>query len=395
MIICADDVVGTLESRIAEKVGPQRFNVWFRNATRFTITESYLRVSAPNPFVGEWIERHFADVIREAAAEVTGQPLTLSFDIDPALAKGLGKKQPDRQVDYVANNPERLAREKRRNGDLPRSPKLKGKLEDFVVGPSNRLAHAAAVSVIERPATDYNPLFIHGGCGLGKTHLLQAICNALAERTPDFRWRYVYGEEFTNDFVFATKAREMSTFRERYRNLDLLVIDDVHYFANKKATQEAFLATFNSIEAAGKQIVLASDAHPKMIGHFSDSLVSRFVAGMVVRIDSPDVSVRAEVLRRRAAKLRVEIGEQLEADPAVGLRKRLLRGERVDAHVEYLYTGGLVVVLVLTEPFKLIRSATREAERVEHQNDRVAAQFAQLDRFVAMRRQRKVRRFDA
>jgi chromosomal replication initiator protein len=103
----------------------------------------------------------------------------------------------------------------------------------------------------------------------------------------------------------------MSTFRERYRNLDLLVIDDVHYFANKKATQEAFLATFNSIEAAGKQIVLASDAHPKMIGHFSDSLVSRFVAGMVVRIDSPDVSVRAEVLRRRAAKLRVEIGEQV------------------------------------------------------------------------------------
>ena len=309
MIICADDVVGKLESRIAEKVGPQRFNVWFKNATRFTITDSYLRVSAPNPFVGEWIERHFADVIREAAIEVTGQPLTLSFAIDPALAKGLGKKQPDRQVDYVANNPERLAREKRRNGDLLRSPKLKGRLEEFVVGPSNRLAQAAAVSVIERPATDYNPLFIHGGCGLGKTHLLQAICNALADRIPDIRWRYVYGEEFTNDFVFATKAREMSTFRERYRNLDLLVIDDVHYFANKKATQEAFLATFNAIEAAGKQIVLASDAHPKMIGHFSDSLVSRFVAGMVVRIDSPDVSVRAEVLRRKAAKLRVEIGE--------------------------------------------------------------------------------------
>ena len=363
MIICADDVVSTLESRIAEKVGPQRFNVWFRNATRFTITESYLRVSAPNPFVGEWIERHFADVIREAAAEVTGQPLTLSFDIDPALAKGLGKKQPDRQVDYVANNPERLAREKRRNGDLPRSPTLKGKLEEFVVGPSNRLAHAAAVSVIERPATDYNPLFIHGGCGLGKTHLLQAICNALAERTPDFRWRYVYGEEFTNDFVFATKAREMSTFRERYRNLDLLVIDDVHYFANKKATQEAFLATFNSIEAAGKQIVLASDAHPKMIGHFSDSLVSRFVAGMVVRIDSPDVSVRAEVLRRRAAKLRVEIGEPVIMYVAENFRANIRELEgallKVVAHAQ---VSNQPITLPLAE--RAIRDLVRQTAPV-------------------------------
>ena len=309
MITCAEDAVSSLESRIADKLGPQRFSVWFKNATRFTFTEDYLRVSAPNHFVGEWIERHFSSVISEAAFEVTGQDYTLSFAIDPALARSLGKKQPDRQVDFVANNPERLAREQRRGGLRPPRATLKGKLEDFVVGPSNRLAHAAAVSVIERPASEYNPLFVHGGCGLGKTHLLQAICNALSEGHPDLRWRYVSGEEFTNDYVYSIKAHEESVFRSRYRDLDVLVIDDVHYFANKRATQAEFLHTFKAIDAAGKQIVLASDAHPKMIGHFSDSLVSRFLSGMVVRIDSPDATVRAEVLRRRAARLKVEVSE--------------------------------------------------------------------------------------
>jgi chromosomal replication initiator protein len=123
------------------------------------------------------------------------------------------------------------------------------------------------------------------------------------------RWRYVSGEEFTNDYVYSIKAHEEGAFRSRYRDLDVLVIDDVHYFANKRATQAEFLQTFRAIDAAGKQLVLASDAHPKMIGHLSDSLVSRFVAGMVVRIDSPDLEVRANVLRRRAARLKVDISD--------------------------------------------------------------------------------------
>ena len=149
VITCAEDTVARIESRIAEKVGPQRYNVWFKNATRFTFTDDYLRVSAPNHFVSEWIERHFAEVIGEVAREVTGNDFVLSFAIDPHLARGLGKRQPDRQVEFVANNPERLARQQRRDGSPPPRPKLKGRLEDFVVGLSNRLAHAAAMSVVE------------------------------------------------------------------------------------------------------------------------------------------------------------------------------------------------------------------------------------------------------
>jgi chromosomal replication initiator protein len=267
-----------------------------------------LRVSTPNHFVGEWIERHFSADIVEAAKEVTGQEFSLCFVTDPNLAKTLGKKQPDKQLEFVAKHPERVARESRRAAATgPRV--LRGKIDEFVTGASNRLAYAAAVSVIDSPGGQYNPLFVHGGCGLGKSHLLQSICNGWKERHRTLRWLYVTGEEFTNDYVMAVRAREMSAFYARYRDLDALVIDDVHFLANKKATQEGFLQTVKAIDAASKQIVLASDAHPKMIGQFSDSLVSRFVSGMVVRIESPDLEVRTKFLRQRAARLGASISD--------------------------------------------------------------------------------------
>ncbi|MGB2986309.1 MAG: chromosomal replication initiator protein DnaA [Phycisphaerae bacterium] len=363
VITCAEDSVSLVESRIACKVGPQRFNVWFKNATRFTFTEDYLRVSAPNHFVVEWIERHFANVIGEAAREITGRDFTLSFAIDPALAKGLGKKQPDRQVDYVANNPERLARQQKRSGSLPVTPHLKGKLADFVVGVSNRMAYAAARQVIESPANHYNPLFIHGGCGLGKTHLLQAICSGLRERHPQLRWRYVSGEEFTNDYVYSIKARETDAFHKRYRDLDALIIDDVHFLANKRATQEEFLHTIKAIDAAEKQIVLASDAHPKMIGHFSESLVSRFLSGMVVRVESPDLEVRVGVLRQRAKRLKVDISDPILMHIAENFRANIreLEGALLKV-VAQAHVTGQPITLSLAE--RAIRDLVRQTAPV-------------------------------
>ncbi len=309
MIVCAQDWRAQLEARISEQVGPKRFNVWFKNVAEFEFSESVLRVSVANQFVGDWIERHFRDVIAKAAADVAGRSLEIAFSTDPSLAGRLGRKQPDRQVAYLAGNPERVAREHRRNGSLPTVQPLRLTMDDFVIGQSNRIAHAAALSVVETPGSLYNPLFIHGGCGLGKTHLLQAICNGVRDRNNGCRWRYVTGEEFTNDYVYSVKAREQDAFRQRYRHLDVLVIDDVHFFANKRATQEEFLHTFNAIASCGKQIVLSSDAQPKMIGHLSEHVVSRLCAGMVVRIDSPDLELRKEILRRRASRLNVKIPE--------------------------------------------------------------------------------------
>ena len=176
-------------------------------------------------------------------------------------------------------------------------PKLRHDLDNFIVGPSNQLAYNTACYVSEFPGSNYNPLFIHGDCGLGKTHLLQGLCKKFISHHPTKRWLYMTGEEFTNEFLSALRNNKLDAFRRKMRDLDLLVIDDVHFLGGKKATQEEFLHTFNAIEAMGKQVVMASDNHPKLIEEFGESLVNRFVSGMVVRIDPPNYQTRCLVLR--------------------------------------------------------------------------------------------------
>ncbi len=320
MIVCAQDPISRLESNIADKLGPQRYKVWFKNATRFTLSDGYLRVGVPNLFIGGWIENHFVDTIAEAAEEVIGNRPEICFSIDPALAKRMRKKQPDSQVAFAANNPEREARRRLRSGTAPQPRALKGRLEDFVVGDSNQMAFVAAQTVADQPGTRYNPLFIHGGCGLGKTHLLQGVCNHITQTRPELVCRFVSGEDFTNQFVFAVKGGNRDSFQRRYRHVDVLVIDDIHFFANKRATQEEFLHTYNAIDAAGKQVVMSSDAHPKMIGHLSESLVTRFVSGMVVKVESPDFETRAEILRRRARRMSFHVQEPVIEYVANGVR---------------------------------------------------------------------------
>jgi chromosomal replication initiator protein len=304
----ADNTIVEIRGRIAQKLGSQRFNLWFKNSTRLELTDGYLEVGVPNPFIGGWIENHFTDQIAEAAREVTGKDLQISFMINPSLAGGIRKSELDNQAKVMHQPPTR--RRRLGDGESQRDLRqLRGRLESFVVGPSNQMAYSAAMNVVEATATRYNPLFVHGGCGLGKTHLLQGIANALIERQPQLRWAYLSGEEFTNRFLTALRHTELESFRNRLRHLDVLIIDDVHFLANKKATQEEFLHTFNAIDAAGKQVVMASDSHPKLIGQLSASLVNRFVSGMVVKIDPPEFVTRCRILKHRAAQMRHEVPE--------------------------------------------------------------------------------------
>ncbi len=304
MHVAISDPVSRIVDRIEEKIGPRKFRVWFKDATRFDVTESCVRIDVPNSFVGNWIENHFNDEIHSAAREVLGSEVQLGFTVDPTLAGTLRQPQLNRQAESVRQATARPgpASASRLKPDVEHRP-LRGRLEEFVVGPSSQMAYQSALQVVRCPASIYNPLFIHGGCGLGKTHLLQGVCNAFAEQRPDIAWMYVSGEEFTNDYIHAIRTAQLDKFRARYRNLEVLVIDDVHFLANKKATQEEFLHTFNAIDAGNKQIVLASDAHPKLIGQFSEALISRFMAGMVVCIEPPTFQTRCEILERRAAKL--------------------------------------------------------------------------------------------
>lgn len=289
---------------VQKRIGTQKFNAWFKNGTCVSLTDGCIKVGAPNPFVAGWIESHFAECLTAAAREATGRNLRLTVSVDPVLSGQLRKRQLDVQAGIVA----RHAAGSVRKGAAEKTS-LRYKLEDFVVGPCNRLAHSAAREAAGGGKAKFNPLFIHGPCGVGKTHLLQGLCNAAAggSRSGRIAWKYTTAEQFTNDFVTALRRKKLDTFRRTYRGLDLLAIDDVHFLAAKKATQEEFLHTFNTIDSAGKQVIMASDAHPVMVGQLTEQLVTRFLSGMVVKIEPPRNATRLRILQAFASRLKLDV----------------------------------------------------------------------------------------
>jgi chromosomal replication initiator protein len=308
-----DPQLARLADAIAQRVGQQRFHVWFNNSTRLDLKHDGLEIAVPNDFISEWIGTHFTGPIQEAAHEVLGCSLPVRFSVVPQLFEVAGKGQDDMppvgangvKVEAkttttsvpIMSPPPTLVRRTESSSTFTLRPRLRHDLVNFIVGPSNQLAYNAVTHVAEFPGSQYNPLFIHGHCGLGKTHLLQGLCRRFLEHHPTRRWIYMTGEEFTNEFLSSMRSNRLDTFRRKMRDLDLLVIDDVHFLSGKKATQEEFLHTFNAIEAMGRQVVMASDEHPKLIEEFGESLINRFVSGMVVRIDPPNCAMRCEILR--------------------------------------------------------------------------------------------------
>ncbi len=300
--------VSAINEALAEKVGPQKFRIWFKNSTRLTLAGGYLKVGVPNLFIASWIENHFLNEIDQAVQAATGRPpgeVKITFTIDPELTGRQRRTQLDSQAQLVEKARNRLHSRRTRISGLagPSKKKLKLSLDTFVVGQSNELAYNTAKAVVNQQQSPFNPLFIHGGYGVGKTHLLQGICNAVCKSRPQTDWSYLSAEDFVNQFVLALKTKKLEAFRRRMRQTDLLVIDDIHFLASKPSTQEEFLHTFNTIDLAGKQVVLASDAHPKMIGQLSEKLVNRFVSGMVVKIENPDFQTRCQICRQYARQL--------------------------------------------------------------------------------------------
>lgn len=290
------DETNAIQEHIAQEIGAGQYQIWFKNAARVTLREECLEIAVANPFISQWISGHFEKPIKKAMQAVLNQTRPIQYCTDPSLsasgAKSAGKAAPPRQNGRIL--PERTGR-----GQSP----LKMKLDSFIVGAKNELAYNAAKTVVQQEKSPFNPLFYHGGYGVGKTHLLQGICNEIARTRPHTQWLYVSAEDFANQYVLALKTRKLDAFRRRFRNLDILAIDDIHFLASKNAMQEEFLHTFNSIDLAGKQIVLASDAHPKEIGALCEKLVNRFVSGMVIRIDPPDFDMRCRILQHRAESL--------------------------------------------------------------------------------------------
>ena len=363
--VCAQkDLTSEILAAICRRLGTQKFNAWFKHGTSLSLENGHVKVGAANPFIANWIERHFAEEVISAAEEVTGQRPRLLTSVDPVLSGRLRKRQRDQQALLVARGKAGRARRRPRPAQ-----RLRYHLEDFVVGASNRLAYTAAAEVAKTGRASFNPLFIHGTCGVGKTHLLQGICNALARIDVNDRplaWKYITAEQFTNEFVRALGSKRIEPFRRTYRPLDVLVIDDVHFLAAKKATQQEFLHTFNTIDGAGRQVVMASDAHPRMLGQLTEQLTSRFLSGMVVRIDPPDRATRQKILQRFVAKLSEPVPKDVLEHVALHVRGSVRELE-----------GALVKLAALAQ-------LAKEPITIELARDALADYLAQTDSAITL-----------
>ncbi len=345
---------GRLREAIAEQVGPAKFGVWFGDSVRLGVDGDQLRVDAPNSFFRDWIAGHYASVLAAAAAAVTGRALRVDVRTTAEAAPPLGNVvAPDApETDHPRGPtvpipgaspapsppPSRSPRERPRSSASARPAR---RLDDFVVGPGNRLAHAAAVELVQSAGASFNPLVIHGGIGLGKSHLLEGIAAGLRARMPGRNVLHLTTESFTNTFLDALRSGGLNGFRARYRHADALILDDVHFLAAKRSTQDEFLHTFNALLNDGAPIVLSADQHPRLINRLPDELITRFLGGMVVKLEAPDPATRRGILRARAASRGVDVPDAVLAYVADHLRSsvRELEGALNNLIAHALLTG--------------------------------------------------------
>jgi len=282
-----------VQKKIKEKVTSQQFTTWFESLKliRFDADEAY--ILAPNSFSSEWIENNYTDILSSTLGEVTNTSYKVKL-----VTESKEVKEPGPSVQSNEPSP----KEKNRS-NINRNYSF----NNFLVGPCNRLAHAAALAVSESPGTAYNPLFIHGPVGLGKTHLLQSIYLALQERSGIQKVLYMPCESFVNHYISTIKTGDWDSFRNKYREIDTLLIDDVHFLANSQSTREEFFHTFNALYTCQKQIVLSSDCPPEEIPAIEERLISRFRWGLITRIDPPGFETSVAIIQKKTALMNMEI----------------------------------------------------------------------------------------
>jgi len=324
-----DSQTDVLVTNLRHKIGPERWRVWFEGATDFHVQDDSVTVGVANLFIGDHLQRHFADHIEDAVRTALGRDAPLVYRVQPDLFQRRRRENLEGEAEAMqrlGQSPQGSAATPDGPQTLEAAPTVRRSsrsrplftLENFVVGPCNQMAYAAARAAVAAPGKEFHPLFIHAGCGLGKTHLLQAILNASASR-PGARVACVSAEQFTNQYLTCMRTQRLDAFRYRFRSLDVLAIDDVHFLARKTATQEEFLHTFNDLDGQGRLVVLASDSHPRDLEEIQHRLISRWVAGLVVRMTPPGRDTRRRILKAKA----VQMGHPLPSDVLDLLADRL------------------------------------------------------------------------
>jgi chromosomal replication initiator protein len=279
---------------------PQQYNTWIR-PLRLELAGDGLVLIAPNRFVLQWVKERFAARIEELAAIALGRPLRLAL----AIAEAAERPAP---AAASAGTPEPVRAVGRRNEQASINPAFS--FAAFVAGKANQLARAAGLQVAEHP-TSYNPLFVYGGVGLGKTHLIQAIGNHILDTDANAKIRYIHAETYVSDVVRAYQHKAFDDFKRYYRSLDLLLIDDIQFFSGKSRTQEEFFYLFNTLIEAHKQVVITCDTYPKEISGIEERLISRFGWGLTVALEPPELEMRVAILLSKAAASRMKLDEQV------------------------------------------------------------------------------------
>jgi chromosomal replication initiator protein len=359
-------------SRIEDQVGKHSFSTWFKPTTLLRDGGQSLSIRVPNPLFVEWLPKHYSVVLAEALRDVGRPDVELVFV--PEGSEGLGSRSAaviaTPEFEPVSDEPASEDLAPYRPGSLiPRYT-----FDTFIVGPSNQFAHAACRAVAETPSRSYNPLFIYGGVGLGKTHLMHAIGHYVMRHHPGLKLLYISSERFMNEMINALRFDSILDFRSRYRSVDVLLVDDIQFVSKKEGTQTEFFHTFNALHDAQKQIVISSDRPPHEIPALEERLRSRFEWGLIADIQPPDVETKAAILKRKAE----EEGVPLSNDVA------MFMASRIKSNVREL-EGSLIRLIayssLTTKPLTI--NLAQEVLRSVIDHEERAVTIEQIQKFVA------------
>jgi chromosomal replication initiator protein len=359
---------------LKQKIKKQSFYTWLKASKGLPSSDGRINVAVPNRFVADWLEEHYLSLIKETIREITQKDLSLSFYV----SKDSREYHPQMSIDFekVGPTPKKKLSNHPPDREVGLNPKYT--FDAFVVGESNQFAHAAAMAVAEAPGkTKFNPLYIYGGVGLGKTHLVQAIGHFAKEEYEDIKILYVTSEKFTNDFINSITSNTTQDFVNLYRNVDVLLLDDIQFFTGKESTQVQFFHTFNVLYQNGKQIVLTSDRPPKEIKGLEERLSSRFGWGLVTDIQPPDLETRIAILNKKSESDGVSIPIEVATFIADNITSNIreLEGSLIRL-LAYASLHSREITLDLSKEVlqDTIRNGTKQIS-IEHIQKKVAASY--------------------
>ncbi len=358
-----EKILAHLEARIS----PQTFATWFRPTRLEAVKENLLTVRVPNPVFQKWLATDGAQPVAEAQTSLDLIAYRIEYVPEPEAARVNG--QP-----VEATKPQQ-ARLDFDSTDYQLNPRYT--FDTFVVGSANQFAHAAALAVAEQPSKAYNPLFLYGGVGLGKTHLMHAVGHVVRQRNPQLRITYLTAEKFTNEVIHALRFERMVSFRDKYRFVDLLLLDDIQFLAGRERTQEEFFHTFNALYDAQKQIVISSDAPPKEIPTLEERLRSRFEWGLIADIQAPDLETKIAILMKKAEHDGVPLPSEVAEYIARGIRSNIreLEGALIRLQAYSSLIGEQVSLQLAEKVLKTILAQQEKRVSIEAVQRRVAEHF--------------------